>query len=436
LQTIDNWKSFIDKGVLKKRLSNFATQWKKNEEERTKNVRQTELYVENLNAENTVLTDISAECLRRETLRKDVVSTIESLVNEHTALLKGKKAGEVESFFNKTIKEQSAKCEKLKSAKSEIDSKKSEITGVISQMKENIEVFSAQIADLTATVEKWLSDNKHQITQDVLDDLVAKSHAWIVGEKKELASLKEKEARFTATYKERTLRLERHNESELKPDSKETAKSLTQLSEDTANREKELQKQQTMIDVSLAKYEDNKTLAESLDVELKMKREICEEWKKLTLLLGSADGHRFKNIIQSYTMDILLEYANKYMETLTKRYRLEKTGDLALQVIDSDMLGEIRSIHSLSGGESFLISLSLALGLSALSSNRMQIESLFIDEGFGSLDADTLNTAIDALENLYTQGRKIGIISHVGEMRIPVQIQVIKSVNGKSQIKI
>jgi exonuclease SbcC len=136
-------------------------------------------------------------------------------------------------------------------------------------------------------------------------------------------------------------------------------------------------------------------------------------------------------------MDILLDYANKHLEVLTKRYKLEKTGDtLALQVVDNDMLGEVRTIHSLSGGESFLISLSLALGLSALSSNRMQIESLFIDEGFGSLDTDTLNVAIDALENLYTQGRKIGIISHVGEMRIPTQIKVIKSVNGKSKIKI
>ena len=98
---------------------------------------------------------------------------------------------------------------------------------------------------------------------------------------------------------------------------------------------------------------------------------------------------------------------------------------MALQVIDNDMLGEVRSVHSLSGGESFLISLALALGLSSLSSDRMLIESLFIDEGFGALD------------NLQTQGRKIGVISHVEEMkeRIMTQIQVTKSANGRSFVK-
>ena len=102
------------------------------------------------------------------------------------------------------------------------------------------------------------------------------------------------------------------------------------------------------------------------------------------------------------------------------------------------MLGEIRTVHSLSGGESFLISLALALGLSSLSSNRMHIESLFIDEGFGSLDADTLRIAMDALERLQTQGRKIGVISHVAEMteRITTQIQIVKEANGRSRVKV
>ena len=111
---------------------------------------------------------------------------------------------------------------------------------------------------------------------------------------------------------------------------------------------------------------------------------------------------------------------------------------LALQVVDLDMLGEIRTVHSLSGGESFLISLALALGLSSLSSNRMKVESLFIDEGFGSLDIDTLRIAMDALEHLQTQGRKIGVISHVAEMteRITAQVRVLKTANGRSRIEV
>jgi exonuclease SbcC len=437
LHTIKNWKNFISNNVLQERLSNFAKQWKTNEEEQTKNLRQTELSVEKLSAENAVLLDISAEYLRKETLCNDARSTLELLVNERSVLLDGKQAGEVESFYNSAIERQSAKYETLKNEKTETENAKSEVTGVISQIQENIAVFSAQVAELKASVDKWIENNKHQITQDVLKDLVAKSHTWISSEKKELANLKDKETRFAATCKERIVRLQKHNESPYKPDSKENKESLKQLYDEVVNKEKELKQQQTTIDVSLAKQNDNEKLFKLLDIDLKKKTEACEEWQKLNSFLGSADGHKFKNIIQSYTMDILLDYANKHLEVLTKRYKLEKTGDtLGLQVIDNDMLGEVRTIHSLSGGESFLVSLSLALGLSALSSNRMQIESLFIDEGFGSLDTDTLNIAIDALENLYTQGRKIGIISHVGEMRIPTQIKVIKSINGTSKIKI
>ena len=95
-------------------------------------------------------------------------------------------------------------------------------------------------------------------------------------------------------------------------------------------------------------------------------------------------------------------------------------------------------MHTLSGGESFLVSLALALGLSSLSSNRMKVESLFIDEGFGSLDAETLGVAMDALERLQTQGRKMGVISHVSEMNehIATQVRVEKTVNGRSKIEV
>lgn len=109
-----------------------------------------------------------------------------------------------------------------------------------------------------------------------------------------------------------------------------------------------------------------------------------------------------------------------------------------IELLTCDMCDEIRTVHSLSGGESFLVSLALALGLSSLSSNRMKVKSLFIDEGFGSLDAETLRIAMDALENLRTQGRKIGVISHVQEMteRIPVEIKITRLGSGRSSIEI
>lgn len=184
---------------------------------------------------------------------------------------------------------------------------------------------------------------------------------------------------------------------------------------------------------------ENKQKIASHQEELNACRLESERWAKLNELAGSADGAKFRRIAQGYTLDVLLSYANVQLRDLSRRYRLERVPEtLALQVIDRDMCDEIRTVHSLSGGESFLVSLALALGLSSLSSNRMKVESLFIDEGFGSLDADTLRIAMDALESLRTQGRKIGVISHVQEMteRIPVQIRVSRAGNGRSYLEV
>ncbi|MDD3037525.1 AAA family ATPase [Bacteroides sp.] len=193
------------------------------------------------------------------------------------------------------------------------------------------------------------------------------------------------------------------------------------------------------IEARLLQQVKNKVVAEQIAKELAEKQLLAERWAKLNKLIGSADGAKFKVIAQSYTLNLLLLHANRHLSYLSKRYKLQQIPDtLGLQVIDCDMCDEVRTVYSLSGGESFLISLALALGLSSLSSNNLKVESLFIDEGFGSLDADSLRTAMEALEQLQMQGRKIGVISHVQEMseRISVQIQVHKKVNGKSVLTV
>ena len=193
------------------------------------------------------------------------------------------------------------------------------------------------------------------------------------------------------------------------------------------------------MEARLLQQAKNKLTVEQIAKKLAEKQTIAERWAKLNKLIGSADGAKFKVIAQSYTLNLLLLHANKHLSYLSKRYKLQQVPDtLALQVIDCDMCDEIRTVYSLSGGESFLISLALALGLSSLSSNNLKVESLFIDEGFGSLDAESLRTAMEALEQLQMQGRKIGVISHVQEMseRISVQVQVHKKVNGKSVLTV
>ena len=165
-----------------------------------------------------------------------------------------------------------------------------------------------------------------------------------------------------------------------------------------------------------------------------------ERWGKISGLIGSADGALFRKMAQQWHLDVLIVHANHHLATLARRFSLKRGGtELGIMIVDSDMGDEERSVHSLSGGETFLVSLALALGLAAMASDRLLIGTLFIDEGFGSLDTRARAVAMDALEALQAQGRQVGIISHVQELheRIPVQVQVCPGGrNGASYLNI
>ena len=156
-----------------------------------------------------------------------------------------------------------------------------------------------------------------------------------------------------------------------------------------------------------------------------------EEWQHLNGLIGSAQGDKFRTFAQGLTLDQLVRLANQHLQRLDGgRYLLARDGKgLALSVLDTWQADAQRDTRTLSGGESFLVSLALALGLSDLVSHKTRIDSFFLDEGFGSLDPDSLDVALDALDSLNAQGKLIGVISHVDAVkeRIPVQIQVRKT---------
>jgi exonuclease SbcC len=199
------------------------------------------------------------------------------------------------------------------------------------------------------------------------------------------------------------------------------------------------QEMATSLQLSIAQDVARREQSASMLDEIEKQEATYRLWAQLSDLIGSADGKKFRNYAQQFTLDVLTGYANRHLEALSRRYRLERIRDtLALMVVDQDMGDELRSVHSLSGGESFLISLALALGLASLSSNRVRVESLFIDEGFGSLDPETLSVAMDALDGLQAMGRKVGVISHVQEMteRISSKILVQRLAGGRSQVTI
>ncbi|MBP7232439.1 MAG: AAA family ATPase [Syntrophaceae bacterium] len=163
-----------------------------------------------------------------------------------------------------------------------------------------------------------------------------------------------------------------------------------------------------------------------------------QRWDALRELIGSSDGKKFRNFAQGLTFEMMTAYANRQLRKMTDRYLLlrDETIPLELNVVDHYQAGEVRSTKNLSGGESFIVSLALALGLSRMASQNVRVDSLFLDEGFGALDDDALETALDTLSELRQDGKLIGVISHVPALkeRIGTQIQVIPQTGGRSEL--
>ena len=176
-------------------------------------------------------------------------------------------------------------------------------------------------------------------------------------------------------------------------------------------------------------------LAEHQEFILAQQQE-CSRWRALHELIGSSDGKKYRLFAQSLTFNQLVQQANRQLQNMSDRYLLKQTDDAPLQldVIDQYQGGTVRSAKNLSGGESFIVSLALALGLARISSKTTRIDSLFLDEGFGTLDEDALDVALNALASLQQEGKLIGVISHVAALkeRISTQIKVEPKHNGHS----
>lgn len=265
---------------------------------------------------------------------------------------------------------------------------------------------------------------------------LALGDAWVMAAEARQAALRDGEMAAKAVLGERHAAIAAHQAS-FRPERDEAALAVL-MPERIAARD-------TARDVlsqrrnRLAEDDRNRDAARDTRARIVGQRRRHDLWKGMADLIGSADGKKFRLFAQGLTLDRLLQLANTHLAELTPRYVLQRApgGDLDLQVVDGDMADEVRGVASLSGGERFLVSLSLALGLARMTGSRTIAESLFIDEGFGALDAESLDVAISALETLHASGRKVGVISHVQPMidRIGVQIKVSKLGGGRSSVE-
>jgi len=197
-----------------------------------------------------------------------------------------------------------------------------------------------------------------------------------------------------------------------------------------------LKKEEALKEVREAAAEHKAKLKGNVEAKQRIsdKQEVIEnqrkefaKWDKLHSLIGSADGKKFRNFAQGLTFELMVSHANRQLAKMSERYLLIRDDDqpLELNVIDNYQGGEIRSTKNLSGGESFIVSLTLALGLSKMASRKVRVDSLFLDEGFGTLDEESLETALKTLSGLQQDGKLIGVISHVSAMQEMISTQIV-----------
>ncbi len=252
---------------------------------------------------------------------------------------------------------------------------------------------------------------------------------------REAQQLSDEQSGLDARHKDRRERLNNEREKSI------TERDIEPLKQGLDNTNNQLNITQQELGACQQKLDDNKKLRASQQeraTAIDAQKIECERWDNLHLLIGSADGKKYRNFAQGLTFELLVGHANHQLQKMSDRYLLirDKGEPLELNVVDNYQAGEIRSTKNLSGGESFIISLALALGLSQMASKNVRVDSLFLDEGFGTLDEDALDTALETLSSLQQSGKLIGVISHVSSLkeRIGTQIMVSPQTGGRSHI--
>ena len=309
------------------------------------------------------------------------------------------------------------------------------IASELKAREEQHQALEQERQQLDAAIGQW-HEAHPELDEQGLDALLGMDDEQVAQLRQRLQAAEKAVEQSSVRVQERDERLQQHQKQQL---TEQSAEDLDQAL--LASQQQLDQQEHQCAELRAQQAEDQRRqqASQSLAERIAQARAEWQRWARLSDLIGSSSGDTFRKIAQSYNLDLLVHHANTQLRQLVKRYRLKRGGSqLGLLVLDTEMGDELRSVHSLSGGETFLVSLALALGLASMASSTLRIESLFIDEGFGSLDPESLQLAMDALDGLQAQGRKVGVISHVQEMheRIGVQIQVRRQGNGLSHLEV
>jgi len=433
-----HWRK--DAALFLQRIDQFAERWKTTTQKLGDDSRQHSILTATLEATKGQLYNASVDVQKKQAALIALTQQQDILTQKRKAIFNGEAASDIEQGLKQAVTSAQQALEKIKTEWEQLQTSLTRKGTQKEQTEKDIASLQQHISTFAQRIQEWVTEfnirNTLTLDGDRLSQLLTYDAAWIETERTALRAIDDGITQADSVLRERNTQLQQHEQQRI---SERSVEALTELLNTVRTDLQKQGKRNNEIGFQLQQDFSNKQRIGDLLGVIETKGLITDNWAKLNDIIGSADGKKFRLIAQEYTLDVLLSYANVHLGMLSNRYLLQRIPNtLGLQVIDQDMGDEVRTVYSLSGGESFLTSLALALGLASLSSSRMQVESLFIDEGFGSLDPVTLNIAMDALECLQNQGRKVGVISHVQEMteRIPVQIKVSKQQSGKSKVDI
>ncbi len=419
-------------GLLKSLKSRLKA-WQKQEKQKAdieKQIASIDSEVKRLNAViDTQVKALTGKQDSLERLKKELVDG----TNERKQLYGDKKTDDEEDRLNKSIDDAGDAEKKARDLNAELQQKLTTAKTHVESLRKRIEQRAPELEKAESDFSKALiptgfADEKSfvgaRLSHAERESLSSRAKDLDNAEMELKAKKKDRETRLTA---ESALKLTDKTLEELKSQFLEYEESLNQLRDVIAGLKHKLSE-------NTAAKERIKEKQSAIDAQ----KEECHRWEKLHGLIGSADGKKFRNFAQGLTFELMVSHANRQLGKMTDRYLLirDEQQPLELNVVDNYQAGEIRSTKNLSGGESFIVSLTLALGLSKMASRKVRVDSLFLDEGFGTLDDDSLETALETLSGLQQDGKLIGIISHVSALkeRISTQISISPRSGGRSSL--
>ncbi|GAB4199730.1 MAG: AAA family ATPase [Wenzhouxiangellaceae bacterium] len=415
--------------TLEARLTAWQTQVKK-KADIEKQIADIDSEVKRLDAViETQGTALTEKLDRLETLKKELATGSE----ERNALYGDKNPDDEERRLNKAISGAEGAEKQVRERHNELQQKWNTAKVHVESLMKRINLRGPELRRLETEFSAALApvgfSNEEQFLAAILP---SEARAELTATAKDLD---ERQTDLQARQKDRETRLATEMARKV------TDKSLEELEPQFKEHEVALNELRDIIAGLKHKLSENAAAKERIkekQAAIEVQKKECRRWENLHELIGSSDGKKYRNFAQGLTFEMMIGHANRQLQKMTDRYLLTRNNaqPLELNVVDNYQAGEIRSTKNLSGGESFIVSLSLALGLSHMASKNVRVDSLFLDEGFGTLDEEALDTALETLAGLQQDGKLIGVISHVPALkeRISTQIQVTSQTGGRSQI--